>query len=118
MKEPRAMRVFVSGPYTEGDPEENVKNAIFIGDALLNAGLYPYIPHFTHFWNILYEHPKSTWLTLDSQFLRICHAVVRIPGSSSAADEECALARDLGIPVFRSVRELLKWKAAIEVGGE
>lgn len=37
-----------------------------------------------------------------------CDALLRLPGESAGADLEAAQAGGLGIPVFRSVEELLE----------
>lgn len=96
----RKTRVYVAGPYTKGDVAVNVREAVRVGDELLNAGFAPYVPHFTHFWHMLFPHPYEDWLDQDNQFLPCCDALLRIPGESGGADKEVELARTLGIPVF------------------
>lgn len=102
-------RIFISGPYTQGDRSENVRNAIWMADFLLSAGHAPYCPHLTHFQDLLFPRPWEVWMRLDEAWLLQCEAVFRLPGESRGADRECALAERHGIPVFTDRRELLEW---------
>lgn len=101
------MRVYVAGPYTQGDVAANVRNAILAGDALLEAGHAPYIPHLSHFQHLLCPREYEVWMRLDFVWLRACEALVRLPGTSAGADREVAEARRLGLPVFFSMEEFL-----------
>ncbi len=100
------MRVYVAGPYTKGDVSLNVKEAVRVSDELLGLGYAPYCPHLTHFWHMLFEHDYQTWIDLDNEWVTCCDALLRIPGESSGADGEVALAESLGLPVLFSVAEL------------
>lgn len=100
------MRIYVAGPYTNGDVAQNVKKAITIGDALFNMGHKPYIPHLTHFWHILYEHTWKEWMELDEAFLPLCDSLFRIEGKSIGADGEVALALSLDMPIYYSLEEV------------
>ncbi len=100
------IRVYVAGPYSKGDVAVNVRKAVLAADFLRDSGFAPFIPHLTHFWHMLAPRPYEDWLDLDNQFLPACDAVLRIPGESSGADKEVALAESLGIPVFFSHSEL------------
>jgi Domain of unknown function (DUF4406) len=73
---------------------------------LADLGFAPFVPHFTHFWHILYPRPYEFWLALDNQFLPDCDAVLRLPGESSGADKEVALAEQLGLPIFYQIATL------------
>lgn len=94
------MRVYVAGPYSQGDQAANVRAAIDAADKLAAAGHVPYIPHLTHFWHLVTPRPYQWWLDYDAQWLACCDAVLRLPGRSAGADEEVALAAELGIPVY------------------
>lgn len=93
-------RVYVAGPYTQGDVALNVRRAIEAGHLLLEAGHIPYIPHLTHFWHLVFPRPYEDWLDLDNKWLPMCHGVLRLAGESSGADKEVALAVELKMPVF------------------
>jgi nucleoside 2-deoxyribosyltransferase len=100
--------VYIAGPYT-GNEEQNVANALAAGTPLLDAGLCPYVPHLSHYWEAQHPHHYEVWMTLDFAWIRRCDVLLRLPGSSSGADREVALAKALGIPVFYTVEEVLEW---------
>jgi len=100
------LTVFISGPYSEPDVAANVKEAIDIADQILCLGLYPFIPHLSHFWDIVYHHEYDEWMDLDSAWLMRSDCVFRLPGKSEGADAEIRLAQKLGIPVFYGLDEL------------
>ena len=102
----RKTRVYVAGPYTQGDPAVNVRNAIQAGDDLMTAGYAVFIPHLSHFQHLLFPGPYQDWIDHDNEWVPACDAVLRLPGDSPGADKEVELAEHLGLPVFGSVKEL------------
>ena len=84
----RAIRVYVAGPYTKGDVAVNVREAILAGGRIYDAGMVPFVPHLTHFWHTVAPRPYEDWLRLDMEWLRVCDALLRLPGDSSGADKE------------------------------
>jgi len=105
-------RVYVAGPYTQGDVAVNVRNAYEAASHLADLGFAPFVPHATHFWHMLFPRPYDFWLELDNHFLSCCDAVLRLSGPSSGADKEVDLARRLEIPVFTKIDALVKHFAA------
>ena len=101
-----SVRVYVAGPYSQGDVAVNVRNAFEAANRLADLGFAPFVPHSTHFWHMLFPRPYDFWLELDRQFLPTCAVVLRLPGPSKGADCEVELARDLGLPVFYSVEDV------------
>ena len=99
-------KIYIAGPYTKGDVALNVRNAIKTANELADLSFAPFVPHFTHFWHMLYPRPYEFWLELDNEFLPYCDAVLRIPGESDGADKEVALAKTLGLPVFYGIETL------------
>jgi hypothetical protein len=99
-------RIYVAGPYTQGDVAINVRTAFQVANELADLGFAPFVPHGTHFWHMMFPRPYDYWLALDMEFLPLCDGVLRIPGPSNGADKEEALARQLGIPVFSEVGAL------------
>jgi hypothetical protein len=91
-----------------GDVAQNVKAAMNISSSLVENGLAPFCPHLYHFMDMNSPQPYETWLAVDIAFLRVCDAVLRIPGASNGADKEVACAEASGIPVYYSLEELLK----------
>ena len=100
-------RVYVAGPYSGGDTLANIARAVFHADWLLSLGYIPFVPHLTGFWHFYHPRKYEEWLAYDMAWLRMCDALLRIPGESPGADREVALAESLGIPVFYSVPELI-----------
>lgn len=113
---PRRKRVFISGPYSQGDVIVNIRNAIMAADDLLMQDFAPYCPHLTAWQHLIRPHAYEEWLDLDAEWLRVCDAVLRLDGASSGADRETLLARDLGIPIFHSVTEVVRWRYGLQVG--
>ena len=101
-------RIYVAGPYSQGDVAVNVRNAYVAADRLANLGFAPFVPHATHFWHMLFPRPYEFWLDLDNQFLPFCQGVLRLPGPSSGADKEVHLAQTLKIPVFTNIDDIVK----------
>jgi hypothetical protein len=109
-----SLKVFVSGPLTQGDQADNVQRAIEAGIALYRHGFLPLIPHLNVAVEevagdaITYEH----YMECDLAWLECADAVVRLPGHSPGGDREVERACSLGIPVYHSVLELVSstWK--------
>lgn len=103
-------RVYIAGPYTNGDVCVNVRRAMMLWDDLWERGFAPYCPHVTHFQHFLKARPYRDWLDFDMIWLLQCEALIRIPGESSGADEEETLAQENGITVLHSVSDLEDWR--------
>ncbi len=99
-------KVFIAGPYTNGDVALNVRNAFAAANELADHGFAPFVPHYTHFWHLMYPRPYDFWLELSKQFLTCCDCLLRLGGESKGADVEEEHARALGLPVFRSINEV------------
>lgn len=99
------MKVFISGPYTIGDKEENTINAILAGEEVIKLGHTPFVPHLCHFWDKKFPHDYQYWIDFDLSWLEECDALIRLPGESSGADNEVKKALSLNIPVFFSLIE-------------
>ncbi len=99
-------KIYVAGPYTKGDVALNVRSAIAAANELADLGFAPFVPHFTHFWHMLFPRPYEFWLDLDNQFLPCCDAVLRLPGESNGADKEVQLATSLGLPIFHTIEAI------------
>jgi hypothetical protein len=101
-------RIYVSGPYTKGNQAINVRNSILACDQLLDIGLFAFCPHLTHFWDMLKPRSWEEWMAYDLIWLPTCDAVLRLPGESKGADIEVIRAKELGMPVFYGIEEVLK----------
>ncbi len=106
-------RIYIAGPYSQGDVAQNVRAAYEAANALADLGFAPFVPHHTHFWHMLFPRPYEDWLKLDLEFLPCCDAVLRLSGPSSGADGEVMRAESLGIPVFRDRDSLVRHFASM-----
>lgn len=116
-------RIYLAGPLTCGDLAVNINRATEAFNRLMELGFAPMCPHWSCFAGgvkvreLNPEGPtviaeaqvqptKATyaeWLDLDFAWVRVCHALLRLPGESTGADAEVAHARERGIPVFESI---------------
>lgn len=103
-------KVYIASPYILPDPCVNTHIAMNVANELLNEGYLPFCPHLFHYQNIYYPRPEKDWLEIDKEWLKVCDVVLRIEGYSSGADAEVALAKKLGIPVVRTMKELEAYK--------
>jgi hypothetical protein len=101
--------VFVSGPYTNGDTETNVKNATEVANSLIDMGCLPLVPHLWHYIEV--NHPKryETWLNLALSLLKKADIYLRLDGQSSGADVEESYAKELNIPRFYTIEKLKEY---------
>ncbi len=122
-------RVYIAGPITKGDLFHNMKQATEAFLILMKAGFAPLCPHWSAYAGGPMEGvmqgeiervpfawaerlPAGTshedWIGVDLPWVSVAEAVLRLPGKSTGADKETALARELGIPVFESIDELTR----------
>jgi hypothetical protein len=101
--------VYIASPYSIGDKLTNVKASLEVANILMDKGFVPYAPLLNHFQNEMFPRPEKDWLEFDIRWLYKCDALLRLPGESKGADEEVRAASHVGMPVFYSIEELLKW---------
>jgi len=109
--------IYIAGPYTAPTAEgieRNVWAAIEAGHRLMDLGFHPFVPHLSHYSEARRPRHYEEWMALDFAWIRKCDAMLRLPGASSGADREVALARELGIPVFEAIESI----AVSRSGGE
>lgn len=100
--------MYVAGPLTQGDPMENALRAMAAGDRCKRAGLAPYVPHLSLFWDEACPDSYENWMLLDFEWLGACDVLLRLPGPSSGADREVALAEKMGITVYYDLDFMLE----------
>jgi len=101
------MRIYIASAYSKGDIAINVRNVILAADELVKRGHVPYIPHLTHFWQLISPKDYEFWLDYDSSFIdHWAEGLLRLYNSSAGADREVARARRLGLPVYYGVESL------------
>lgn len=102
-------RIYIAGPYTKGDAAENVRNAVNAADVIADIGGIPFCPHLNHFWHYLHPRDIDYWYQYDMEWLKLCHALYRLPGKSKGADAEVKEAKKRGFPVFEEFQDLVDW---------
>jgi len=105
----KKIKIYIASPYTLGDVAQNVKRQIDTFNELRNLGYYPFAPLHSHFFHLVYPRGYEDWLEWDFVYLETCDCVLRLDGESSGADREVEHAKMLGIPVFYSIEELVKY---------
>lgn len=108
--------VYLAAPYRLPDPVQNTHRAITVADELIFDGFIPYIPHLTLLWHLVTPRNAEFWYDYDYHILKRCDAVLRIEGESVGADKEVELAKECGIPVFYSMKDLITFKRKGSVG--
>ncbi len=100
------LKVYVAGPYSKGNIALNVAKAKVAASDLIDMGFAPFCPHLFHYLDQFDPKPYEVWCDIDNEFVKVCDALLRLPGESSGSDAEEALARSLSIPIFYSIKEL------------
>lgn len=111
----RRKRVYICGPISKGDLLHNVNQATAAFIALAQAGFSPFCP----MWSV-YSKPAvgstysdemtyADWIGVDLPWVEVSDAVLRLPGESTDADPEVALAAAYDIPTLYSVEDIIKW---------
>jgi nucleoside 2-deoxyribosyltransferase len=106
---PTTAHVYVAGPISS-DPEGHARKAMEVGAALLDAGLNPFVPHLSVWWEKHNPQAYERWMAWDFAWLSRCDALLRLPGHSPGADREVAYATERGIPVFHSIADVVAWE--------
>jgi len=88
--------IYIASPYTIGDVAENVAVQIDAAHRLLDMGHCPIAPLLSHFLHLQRQRPYKDWTTMDLELVRRSDIVLRLPGESSGADAEVALAYSIG----------------------
>ena len=102
-------RIYIAGPYSQGDVCANVDRAMRAWHALADAGFAPFCPHLSHFLHIQRQRTYEEWLEQDLAWLPGCSGLLRLAGPSSGAAKEAAAAVKLGIPTFLTVADVVEY---------
>jgi hypothetical protein len=121
-------RVYRAGPIVKGDLGNNIARATDAMHELMRAGLAPFCPHLSCFSGFMARTwtgkpyvqaevlPRELgiehWYETDLAWVAVAEAVLRLPGEGKGSDAEVAFAVGRGIPVFRSVAEVIAWAGA------
>jgi hypothetical protein len=100
--------IYIASPYTLGDVAVNVKVSMDATNQLIDKGFYPFCPLLSHFLHMANPQPYKVWIEYTIAWMEKCEAIIRLSGESAGADLEEARAREIGLPVYRSVEEFFK----------
>lgn len=104
------LKVFISSPFSAGDQIVNARVQYDMWDKLLTEGFIPFAPLWSIHQHLFNPRRYNEWIEWDTEWVKVCDCLLRLPGESPGGDIEVAAARDAGIPVFFSLEELIKWK--------
>lgn len=131
-------KVYIAGPISKGCLLSNVNQATAAFVALAKLGFAPLCPHWSVYSkpaerrDIYVERNgrpsfagsevfcvatamgnddmvHADWMGVDLPWVAVADAVLRLPGESTGADLETAHAARLGVPVFGTVEELVRF---------
>lgn len=101
--------IYTAGPITHGDPIRNYRQGENAHRELMKAGFSVICPQLT----MLLAHAKQfshrEWIDTCRPVVQRVDAVLRLPGFSPGSDEEEAIAREAGVPVFYDMESLRSW---------
>ena len=100
--------VYIASPYSIGDQAENVRKSLEAADELLQAGFIPFAPLLSHFWHLISPKKPDVWYQYDNEWVKRCDCLLRLPGESFGADNEVALAFEHDIPIYYTMRTLIR----------
>ena len=103
-----AVVVYVASAYSLGDKLLNVNKSLEMGDKLIKLGYVPFLPLLTHYQHLLFPQSYEMWMKIDFEMVKRSDMLLRLPGISSGADREVALALKLKIPVAYSLEDLMQ----------
>jgi hypothetical protein len=107
------MKIYVAGPYTGSnldEIEENVRKAMEAGLKIWKKGHFPYIPHLTHWPDILARELEidmdwEDYMNWHAPWVDHCDALFLLAESKGAL-LELNRAREEGKTIFHSLEEI------------
>lgn len=102
----RIKKVYIASPYTLGDVAVNVRFQMEVADKLMDMGVAPFAPLYSHFQHMHAPRPYNDWIQIDKVWVAVCDYLLRLGGESKGADGEVDIAMSCGIPVIYSLDEL------------
>ena len=106
----RRKLVYLSGPITcsNYDRTKALTAALTAHRDVMRAGYGVLNPMLTAFLPCAFDESftHDDWLAGDLPIVAAVDAVFRLPGPSKGADQECDMAKELGIPVVHNLMEL------------
>lgn len=104
--------IYIAGPYSGGNPEDNLRAAISAANAMMDLGIAPFIPHLSHYLHAVKARGYEEWMEYDFVWLDRSDALFRLPGISPGAERELKRMQGLGRPVFHTMSALTDYLKA------
>ena len=109
----KSLKIYVAGPYTGSTLEEiehNVQRAMKAGLKIWKKGHFPYIPHLTHWPDILARELEidmdwTDYMNWHAPWVDQCDALFLLAESKGAL-LECNRAKEEGKTVFHSLEDI------------
>jgi hypothetical protein len=104
----KRIKVYIASPYTHGDKGKNVRVQIDAANILMRHGMSPFVPLLGHYQDL--DISFDEWLDHDLQWLKLCDCVLYLNPyglPSLGADMELEVAKDLDLPIFTTLGELI-----------
>ncbi|MFJ8443182.1 DUF4406 domain-containing protein [Kitasatospora griseola] len=115
----KPMLILIAGPYrsgTNGDPQAMAANLARLDEAAWPVFAAGHVPVIGEWIALPVLHSAGAGLTdpladqvlypTAERLLTHCDAVLRLPGDSTGADRDVAIARRRGLPVYHHVDEI------------
>ena len=101
-------RIFISSPYTHGNPGDNVTVQIEAFHHLRDKGWVPFAPLLSHYLHIHRVRTYEDWIDWDLEWLNCCDAYLRLPSNlpSKGADIEEQHATEIGLKRYYSLESV------------
>lgn len=109
-------KIYISGPVSKGNMFANFTEFGEYFHKLVGLGFAPRNPGESMLMPGNQQIPWRTWVDIDIPWVAVSDVVMRIPGDSVGADEECEVAAHHGIPVIHRYHDLKAWKQTWEAG--
>jgi hypothetical protein len=104
--------VYIAGPYSGGNTEDNVRAALMAAHAIMDLGATPFVPHLSHYLHLLRPRSYEEWMDYDFVWLDRSDALLRLPGISPGAEREVKRMQALNRPVFHTLATLAAYLGA------
>lgn len=113
----KPLLILIAGPYrsgTGGDPDAIARNLERLESAAAPIHRLGHVPMIGEWVALPTIRGLDETETADAdvmyetaaRLLQHCDAVLRLPGESTGADNDVAIARERGLPVYRSLEEI------------
>ena len=109
-------RVYVAGAYSAPTilgVRKNMRMGLELSVAVLKAGFAPFCPWLDFEFGLLADLPIETYYAYSMAWLMASDAVIVQPVGADASvgtQAELSVARDMNIPIFYSLDDLIAWR--------